>query len=393
MKKRIYLDNTFATKIDNDVKKTMLEYTDFFSESNAMYEESRVNRTIISKFYDNISKIINSKTNENFFINSEIQFYNLILLGVIKQYQDKGKHIITTKIENYKQLKLFKYLEEKENFKITYLNTDKDGLINISDFKKALSEDTIFISIGYANEEIGTIQPIKEISKIIKEFKKNHNTSIPIFYSDLSSIFNYSKINIKDIGLNLATFFSYKFYGPRDIGIFYKEDFIKIQNPIIQHEQELYSFSNNRSIALMSGFVKSLEKTEKIKVKERERILKLREYFIKKIKNKIKKIHILGSKTNFLPNHINLSIEGIEGEAIVLTLDNDNISVSTGSACSAIDLDGSHVLEAIKTPIIIAHGSIRISFGRDTTKEDLDYVIEKLITTTEKLRAFSAIKI
>ncbi len=383
--KRIYLDHAATTKLDKKVKEKIVEAMEIFGNPSSMYQEGRLAKSILFQQRKNIADILNCLPEEIIFTGSGTESDNLSIFGVVRNFK-KG-HIITTKIEHHAVLHSMEQLE-KEGFEITYLNIEKDGIIDIEEFKKALRKDTILVSIMYANNEIGTIQPIKEISEILKQ--QNHEI---IFHTDACQAINYLDINVKNLGVDLMTFSGSKIYGPKGIGVLYKKSKIKISPIILGGGQEMNLRSGTESLIMITGIGEALKITEEKKEKEVKRLTKLRDYFMEQLESKIEKLHINGDRKKRLPNNIHISIEGIEGEALLLMLDEFGISCATGSACSSDNLDISHVLVALNIPVEYRHGSLRFTLGRETTKEDLDKTAEILQGVVERLRSFSSVKL
>lgn len=387
IKNRIYFDNASATKINNNVKKKIIETMNIFGNPSSIHLEGRLAKKKINQAKITISKILNCNFSEIIFTGSGTEANNLAIFGVIEKYKKYGRHIITTKIEHHSVLYLMKKLE-KQGFNITYLNVKKNGVIDIKEFENAIKKDTIFISIMYANNEIGTIQPIQKISKIIKKNKIN-NQFKPIFHTDACQAINYLNIDTKKIDVDLLSFSGSKIYGPKGAGVLYKKSLIKLEPQILGGNQENNLRAGTESLINIIGLSEALKITEKIKKKEVERLIELRNYFIQEIKIKIKKIKINGDLKKRLPNNIHISFFGIEGESLLLLLDEKGISCSTSSACSSLNLETSHVLEALNLPINYIHSSLRFSLGRDSTKKDIDYSIYILKQSVQKLRLFS----
>ncbi len=399
--KNIYLDHSSATYIDNKVLKKMLPYlTENFGNSFSLHSPGRKTKAAIENARKDITKILNVNSNEIIFTGSGTESDNLAIFGIAKAYQNKGKHIIVSKIEHKAVLEAAKKLE-KEGFKITYLNVDSGGLVKISELKRALRPDTILVSIMYANNEIGAIQPISEISKIIANFRNqkslavNRQSSVaealPLFHTDACQAINFLPLRIDKLGVDLLTFNGSKIYGPKGIGCLYKQKEIKLEPIIVGGGQENNFRAGTESAALIIGLAQALKLTEKLKEKEGKRLRILRDYFIKNILKSVPYCRLNGDLVKRLPNNINISISGIEGESIVLMMDKYGISVSTGSACSSYDLVSSYVLAAINLSPETAHNSIRLTLGRDTTKNDINYTIGILSGIVKKLRRISSI--
>ena len=387
--KKIYLDNAATTPLDKQVVEKMKKMMEFFGNPSSIYQDGRVAKKLVDQSRQKVADILNCKDSEIIFTGSGTESDNLAILGAARANKEKGKHIITTKIEHHAVLHPMQELE-KEGFEITYLNVNSNGIIDVDDLKQSLRKDTILVSIMYANNEIGTIQPIKEIAKILKAQGKKQGF-LPVFHTDACQAINYLDVNVKNLGVDLMSFSGSKIYGPKGIGVLYKSEDIKLEPIVFGGGQEMGYRSGTESLMMISGVATALKKTENIKQKEVKRLKILKNYFLTKISKQIKGIKLNGDEEKRLPNNLNFSIKSVEGEALVLMLDSFGIEVSTGSACSSDSLDLSHVIETLKLPQEYAHGSLRLTLGRDTTKKDLDYVIDKLDYSIKHLRKFSAV--
>ena len=384
---RIYLDNASTTPIDPSVLSAMLPYLkEKYGNPSSLHYEGRIAKKVIEDAREKIASIIGSEKDEIIFTSGGTESDNLAILGIARANKNKGNHIIVSNIEHKAVLDSCKKLE-KEGFEVTYLNVDKKGLVSIEDFKKNIRPDTILISIMYANNEIGTIEPIKKIAKIIKENK----ISKPIFHSDACQAVNYLDINVKKLGVDVLSISSSKIYGPKGVGCLYLNKNIKIEPIIFGGGQERGLRSGTENVANIVGFAEALIISENKKKLENKRLTKLRKYFLSKIKKEIKNVYFNGDIKNRLPNNINISIKGVEGESLVLLLDDKNISCSSGSACSSIDLNPSHVLVNIGVSLELAHCSIRFTLGRYTQKKDIDYTVKVLSLCVSKIRKMSVL--
>ena len=385
MKKRIYLDNAATTKLDEKVKKKMVEMMEVFGNPSSIYKEGRNAKKILKQNRLDVSKILNCDSEEIIFTGSGTESDNLAIFGVARANKKKGGHIITTKIEHHAVLHPMEQLE-REGFEVTYLDVQKNGIIDVGEFKSALREDTILVSIMYANNEIGTVQPICEIAEILKD-------KDIVFHTDACQAVNYLDIDIVNLGVDLMTFSGSKIYGPKGVGVLYKSKDVVLEPIILGGGQENNFRSGTESLIMISGMVEALKITEEMKKFESDRLTELRDYFMKELENKIEKIHINGDLKNRLPNNVHISVEGIEGESLLLMLDEEGVVCATGSACSSYDLNISHVLKALGIPIEYSHGSLRFTLGRETIKEDLSYTVDMLQKITKKLRSFSSVKL
>ncbi len=385
--KRVYLDNASTTPIDPKVLGVMLPYLmDNYGNPSSIHYEGRVAKNAIEESRKIIAKIVGTKKEGIIFTSGGTESDNIAVFGIARANKEKGKHIIVSAIEHKAVLDSCKKLE-KEGFEITYLNVDKKGVVSLESLKKNIRRDTILVSIMYANNEIGTIQPIKEIAKIINESKICN----PIFHSDACQAVGALPININDLNVDALTISSSKIYGPKGIGCLCLKENCKIEPIIFGGGQERGIRSGTENTAYIVGFSEALVISEKKRLSESKRLTKLRNYFIENLIKKIPKIIINGDRVRRLPNNINFSISNIEGESIVLMLDEYGISASTGSACSANDLKPSHVILALGNDVELAHSSVRFTLGRYSTKKDIDYIISVLSKIIEKLWKISSL--
>ena len=292
-------------------------------------------------------------------------------------------HIVTTKFEHHAVLEPCQQLA-KEGFDVTFLDVGEDGVVNPEDVQKALRPETVLVSIMYANNEIGTIQPISEIGKIIKDWKKENKSLHPYFHTDACQAAGYLDINVNNLGVDLMTANASKIYGPKGIGFLYKRAGVKIKPQIIGGGQEGRMRSGTEPVALIVGLAEALKTAEEEKKAETLRLAPLKDYFISEVIRRIPKVVLNGHPAKRLPNNVNVSILDIEGEALILYLDAKGIACSTGSACASESPGPSHVILALGKPYEFAHSSTRFTMGRSTTKEDLDYVLYELSDIIKK---------
>jgi len=378
MAKRIYLDYAATTPTDKEVIKEMLPFfREKYGNPSSLHSFGQEAERALEDSRNSIASFLKAKPEEIIFTSSATESNNMALKGIA--FANKGKHIIISEIEHDCILNSAKWLET-QGFEITKLKVDKYGLINIEELKKAIRKDTILISIMHANNEIGTIQPIEDIGKICKE----NNI---YFHTDAAQSFGKIPINMENIDLLTAS--SHKMYGPRGAALLYIKEGVKIE-PLLHgggHESGLRSSTIN--IAAIVGFAKAVKICYNEMEKESKRQIKLRDKLIKEIKEKIKDSYLNGHPEKRLPNNVNVRFDFVEGEAIIMKLDAEGIAVSTGSACSSPKLEPSHVLLALGIKHEQAHGSLRISIGRYTKEEDIDYLLNKLPKIIKELRGLS----
>ena len=399
----IYLDHASTTPMDEEVVKAMAPfYNKKFANPSSLYKIGREAARAIADSRESVAKVLNCQAEEIIFIAGGTESDNLAIFGVANQFirqladNTKNYHLITTQIEHSAVLESFRALERK-GFQVTYLPVDKFGLVSPGELMKALKPNTILLSIMYANNEIGTIQPIAEIASIIKNYRhiqqvdKSKNPIYPILHTDGCQAAGYLGLDVDKLGVALMTINGSKIYGPKQIGILYKRKEIKLAPILYGGEQEGKMRPGTENVAAIVGFAKALELVHQAKIEEAKRLTKLRDYFIMELL-KIPETILNGHHQKRLPNNINVTFKRIEGESIMLKLDAQEIYVSTGSACHSMSLKPSHVILAIGQDAGAAHGSIRFTMGKSTTKKDIDQVLKVLPKIVNDLRRLTAIK-
>jgi len=382
MEKYIYMDNAATTPVKKEVLDEMIPYfTEKYGNPSSIYTLGSASKVAVEKARDQVAKALGADKKEIFFTAGGSESDNWAIKGIALKHKDKGNHIITTKIEHHAILHTCEYLQ-KNGFEITYLNVDKDGLIDLDELKNAITDKTILISIMFANNEIGTIQPIKEIGEIAKERKI-------YFHTDAVQAVGNVKIDVKDMNIDLLSLSGHKLYGPKGIGALYIRQGIKIDPLIAGGGQERNKRAGTENVPGIVGLGKAIELAYENLEEKNEKLISLRERLITKIEENIKYVKLNGHRTKRLPGNVNFCFEFIEGESLLLSLDMEGIAGSSGSACTSGTLDPSHVLLAIGLPHEIAHGSLRLSLGSFNTEEEADYVVEKLVEIVERLRKMS----
>lgn len=382
--KRIYLDNAATTQVDKAVLAEMLPYfTEKFGNPSSVYEEGREAKRGVEAARLQIAQAINADPKEIYFTAGGSEADNWAIKGIAMKNVKKGNHIITTEIEHHAVLHTCEYLE-KTGFEITYLPVDKDGLISLEDLKNAIKDETILVSIMFANNEIGTIEPIREISEIVK-------AKGIIFHTDAVQAFGNVPIDVKDLNVDLLSISAHKIYGPKGIGALYVRKGVPIENLIHGGAQERKRRAGTENTAGIVGFGKAAEMAATDLEQNAAHLQKLRDALIKGIMEKIPQVRLNGHPTKRLPGNANFCFDYIEGESILLSLDLVGVAGSSGSACTSGALDPSHVLLAIGLPAGIAHGSLRLTMSKHTTMEDIDYVVNHLVEIIERLRKMSPI--
>jgi cysteine desulfurase len=386
--RRIYLDNASTTPIDPEVIEVMITYLkNVYGNPSSLHKEGRMAKSVLQESRSKIANILGCDTKEIIFTSGGTESDNLAIFGFADAYKDKGRHIITSSIEHKAVLDSCKELE-KRGFEVTYLEVDENGQISLDQLKSSLRKDTIIVSVMYANNEVGAIQPINKISKIINESKK----ASPIFHCDACQASGALPIRVNKLGVDSMTISSSKVYGPKGVGCLYVSKKVKINPIIFGGGQENGLRSGTENTVSIAGFSEAFCLSDKKRKSESERLTIIREYFISKIKKNIDNLSINGGMKNRLPNNINVSIRGVEGESLVLLLDSFGIACSTGSACSSMDLNPSHVLIKIGVPLDLAHCSVRFTLGRYTRKDDIDYTLGVLTECVKKIRGMSSVK-
>lgn len=383
MNKLIYLDNAATTKTDERVVEAMLPYfSERYGNPSSVYSFAAQNKEIETSMREVIAKSLGAKTNEIYFTAGGSESDNWALKATAEAYKEKGKHIITTKIEHHAILHSADYLEKERGYEVTYLDVDENGLVDPKDVEKAIRPDTILISVMYANNEIGTIEPIKEIGAIAKE----HNI---LFHTDAVQAYGHVPIDVNECNIDMLSASGHKFNGPKGIGFLYIRTGVKIRSFIHGGAQERKRRAGTENVPGIVGMGKASElafaEMEERSVKETE----LRDYLIDRVLTEIPYSRLNGDPIKRLPNNANFCFRFIEGESMLIKLDMKGICGSSGSACTSGSLDPSHVLLAIGLPHEIAHGSLRLTLSQDTTKEEIDFVVDSLKDIVADVRSMS----
>ncbi|MGN0748824.1 MAG: cysteine desulfurase NifS [Christensenellales bacterium] len=382
MNKKVYLDNAATTYVATEVLNEMMPcFNVFFGNPNSIHAFGREAQGLVDRARDRIAKAIGAKSNEVYFTSGGTEADNWAIKGIAHAYINKGRHIITSQIEHPAVLGACKALE-KEGFEVTYLPVDKHGLVDLAELIHQIRSDTTLVSIMAVNNEVGTIQNIKAIGKICKE-------NDVIFHTDAVQAFGALKLNVVDMEIDAMSISSHKIYGPKGVGALYLRNGIRIENLIDGGHQERNKRGGTTNVPSVVGFGKAAEVTVRDLAVYNQKMKSLREYFVKQVTEKIPYVIVNGHPHQKVNNIVNISFELIEGESILLLLDFEGIAVSTGSACTSGSLEPSHVLKAMGVEDETSQGSIRFSFGRSTTKADIDYTVEKLVEVVDRLRKMS----
>lgn len=380
--KNIYFDNAATTKLDDEVLKEMLPYLkDNYGNPSSIYKLGREARKAIEDSREKIVKVLNCKANEIYFTAGGSESDNTAIKGIAKANKKRGNHIITSKIEHPAVLETCKQLE-KEGFEITYISVDEKGIVDLEELKKSIKPTTILITIMFANNEIGTIQPIEEIGKIAK----GNNI---YFHTDSVQAVGSIKIDVQKLNIDSLSLSGHKFYGPKGVGALYVKTGVPFEKFISGGHQERNKRAGTENVAGIVGIGKAIELAYENLDEYNKKIKELRDYYVKQVEEKIPYIKINGDMEKRLPGNSNISFRFIEGEGLLLNLDLKGICASSGSACTSGSLDPSHVLLAIGLPHEIAHGSLRVSIGKYNTKEEIDHLIENLMEIVTRLREMS----
>lgn len=380
--KSVYMDYAATTYVKPEVLEEMLPYfTNKFGNPSSFYGISRETKMAVDKARGQVAKALNADLNEIYFTGGGSESDNWAIKGICSAYKNKGNHIITTKIEHHAVLHTCEYLE-KLGFEVTYLDVDEEGFINLEDLKNAITDKTILVSIMFANNEIGTIEPIKEIGKICRERKV-------LFHTDAVQAVGNVKIDVKDMNIDLLSLAGHKIYGPKGIGALYIRKGVRIHNLIHGGGQERNRRAGTENIAGVVGLGKAIELATENLEEHAKKMTVLRDQLIDGLL-KVPYTRLNGPRGDKrLPGNVNVSFEFIEGESILLSLDFEGVCASSGSACTSGSLDPSHVLLAIGLPHEKAHGSLRLTLGDNSTQEDVDYVLEVVPPIIERLRKMS----
>lgn len=383
MEKIIYLDNAATTKTDPKVVEAMIPYfTEYYGNPSSIYGFASRNKEVIAGQREIIAHAIGGKEDEIYFTAGGTESDNWALKATAEAYASKGKHIITSKIEHHAVLHTCEYLEKQYGFEVTYLDVDENGIVDLEELKKAIRPDTILISIMYANNEIGTIQPVEKIGEIAQKYGI-------LFHTDAVQAFGQIPVDVEQCHIDMLSASGHKLNGPKGIGFLYIRKGIKTRSFIHGGAQERKRRAGTENVPGIVGLGKAAELAFSSMEARSEEERKLRDYMIARIEKEIPYCRLNGHRTDRLPNNVNFSFRFVEGESLLIMLDMKGICASSGSACTSGSLDPSHVLLAIGLPHEIAHGSLRMTLGAETKKEEIDYVVEELKKIVEQLRAMS----
>ena len=382
--RKVYLDNAATTALSPKVLEKMMPYlTDIYGNASSPHSFGQTARIGVEHAREQVARAINADPSEIVFTGCGTESDNTVLFGVAERYAKKGDHIITTNVEHHAILHSCAALEKK-GIKVTYLPVDKDGLVTPEQVRDAITDKTILVSVMFANNEVGTIMPIPEIAAVCHE-------KGGLFHTDAVQAAGHIPIDVKAMGIDMLSISGHKFHGPKGVGVLYERKGIRLPSYIIGGEQEKGRRAGTENVAGIVGLGEALELAVTNMSETSARMTRMRDRLIEGIEATIPEVKLNGHRTKRLPNNVNFSIKYIEGESILLMLDMAGIAASSGSACTSGSLDPSHVLLALGLTHEVAHGSVRMTLGDDTTDEDIDYVLETLPKVAHRLRAMSPI--
>lgn len=379
---KVYLDHAATTPCDKRVVEAMLPFfTEDFGNADSQHSFGRDTAKAVADARETVAKVLNCAPNELYFTGSGTEADNWALKGAALARRDRGNHVIISAVEHHAILTAAAWLET-QGFRVTKLPVNEKGRVSVADLEKAIDDETILVSVMYANNEVGTIQPVKELAEVAHR----HGA---LFHSDCVQAIPYMKIDVKQLGLDLATISAHKFYGPKGVGALYIRNGVKLDKLICGGGQERSQRGGTTDTPAVVGMAKALTVAQSELEQNNRHIAALRDRFVERVLAEIPYVRFNGDTEHRVPGVANFSFEFVEGEGILMLMDFHGVAVSSGSACSSGSLDSSHVLLAMGVPIEISHGSIRFSFGKHNTVEEVDYAVEALKDTINKLRAMS----
>ena len=379
---RIYVDNAATTKMNAAVAEEMIPFmTEFYGNPSSIYLEGREAKRAVEKSREQVAKAISAEPKEIYFTGSGTEADNWAVRSAASAYSNKGKHIITSSVEHHAVLHTCQDLE-KQGYEVTYLPVDEYGRVSVEDLRNSIRPDTILVSIMFANNEIGTIMPVKEIGAVCRE-------NGVLFHTDAVQAIGMCEINVEELNIDMLSLTAHKFHGPKGAGALYVRQGVKLTPFITGGAQERGKRAATENVPGIVGLGKAIELAAENIPERQKKLSELRDYYIEKVLNKIPYSRLNGHPKDRLPGNANISFQFIEGEGMMLRLDMKGISASSGSACTSGSLDPSHVLLAIGLKHEEAHGSLRVSFDETNTKEQVDYIVDELADIIELLRNMS----
>ena len=382
-KKVIYLDNAATTRTAPEVVEAMLPYfSEHYGNPSSIYALAGESREGTDRARAQIAAVLNAEAKDIYFTAGGTEADNWALKAAFEAYRDKGNHIITTKIEHHAILHTLEYLEKQRGAKITYLDVDENGVVKLEDLEAAITPETILISVMFANNEIGTIQPIREIGAIARE----HGI---LFHTDAVQAFGQVPIDVKEMGIDMLSSSAHKINGPKGIGFLYIRKGLKLRSFIHGGAQERKRRAGTENVPGIVGYGAAAKRAAETMKERAEKEISLRDHMIRRILAEVPYSRLNGHPEKRLPNNVNVCFRFVEGESLLILLDMAGICASSGSACTSGSLDPSHVLLAIGLPHEIAHGSLRLTLGEETTLEEVDYTVDKIKEIVERMRSMS----
>lgn len=382
MSRQVYMDNAATTPIRSEVVDAMIPVLrEDFGNPSSIYKLGRDSKKLLEESRETVARAIGADAKEIYFTSGGSESDNWAVKGIAHAHSAKGNHIITTKMEHHAILHPCQYLE-KNGFEVTYLDVDEYGMVKLDELKKAIKKETVLITIIFANNEVGTVQPIKEIGEIAKE----HGV---LFHTDAVQAIGNLEVDVNELNIDLLSMTAHKIYGPKGVGALYIRKGVKITPLIHGGAQEKKRRAGTENIPSIVGFAKAIELATENLEEHNKKLTTLRDKLIHDIREKIDHVKLNGHPEKRHPGNVNFSFEYIEGESLLLSLDMLGISASSGSACTSGSLDPSHVLLCMGLPHEIAHGSLRLSLGDFNKEEDIDYVVDNLVTIVDRLRQMS----
>lgn len=385
--KRVYLDNAGATPVSVRALRALMNGLRMFGNPSAIHKEGDDASHALQKARNVIATVLNVHSYEVIFVGTGTESCNLAIMGTIEGRQQTIPHVITSAIEHPAVLEPIRHLEKEGKVRVTYLPVYENGIVKVKDVREAIMDDTVLVSVMYANNEVGTIQPVKEIGRCIDEWKREHertHTSYPYFHIDACQAGSYLNLDAVRLKCHLMTVNSSKVYGPKGIAVLYKREGIKIDPIVHGGAQERGLRSGTESVALAMSFAEALKESQEMKEGESKRLADLRDFFFKKIEKEIPAVTIYGDKEERLPNNINIRVPGIPSDEMILRLDAKGFAVSHKSACASQETEGSYVVQALGATAEESLENVRITLGRDTKKEDMESLIKAIKDIKEK---------
>ena len=392
--RQIYLDHNATTPIDSAVVRVMRPFeTSAYGNPGSFHSKGKEAKDAIDASRQWIAQWMGAREDEILFTGSGTESDNLAILGYARAHKDHGRHLVTTAIEHHAVLEPMQFLARKEGFDLTVVPVERNGIVDAKKVVDAIRPDTTIISVMLANNEIGTIQPVEDIGRAIEKMRRDGRAPHVALHTDACQAAAYLPLDIAKLHVDLLTLNGSKIYGPKGVGLLYAKRGVKLQPLMFGGSQEKALRPGTENVAGIVGLAKALEIVEQRRHRDEEHLRPLQAMLIDGILNAISKTRLNGDREKRLPNNVNISIMDLEGEALILYLDAAGIYVSTGSACTSASLDPSHVILALGMPYEVAHGSIRFSMGRSTTKRDIIYVLKTLPPLVQKLRSISPVHV